>query len=747
MLTFSVAVFISAGLLFFVQPMVTRMLLPVLGGTPAIWNTAMVFFQGSLFTGYVYAWLAVGRLRLRQQMGVHLAFLIAAALFLPIAAPGSGAPPDPAHPQQWVLSTLLSAVAVPFVAIAGSATLLQHWFAHSSHPRATEPYFLYAASNAGSLLALLAYPLLVEPALGLRSQASAWSVGYAGLIALTAICAVGAWRAGTNAAPAVTAHASPAVSAPDAVTWRRRLAWLYLGFVPSMMLLGVTLHLSMDVASVPLLWVVPLGAYLLSFVIAFAARPLVPAGILLPLHALAMIFFAFGAFPKTFALAVAAHVGILFLTGLLCHRALYEKRPAPAHLAEFYLWVTLGGWAGGVAGGLVAPLIFESVFEYPLAIVLACLARFAAPRRRGHWLRELWPGAAAASVYLGGTLWLGSGLPAPLPAEASWTALWVLVLGALILCHNRPAAFALAVGVMVMDHALALYPGRSVAMEGKSFIVGQTTPARYSHAVVFQDRTFFGVHRVFYEAGANAHVLYHGTTMHGAQMLSPERRLEPVMYYHQAGPIAQLLARRRVNAPLTHVGVIGLGTGALACHMRDGERMTFFEIDPTVVAVASDPRLFTYLRDCGNRPEILLGDGRLRVAEMPDGIFDVFVVDAFSSDAIPVHLMTEEALALYLRKLRPHGVVAFHITNRYLRLAPVLARLAMTGGLAGLYQAYTPSAVEHEQTALASAWVVVARESQDLAFLAGGGWEHIVTQGLGDRWTDSYSNLLGAMRW
>ena len=743
---FAIAIFVSAGLLFSVQPMVTRMLLPVLGGAPAVWNTAMVFFQGALFAGYVYAWLAARHLRLRQQALGHMALLAAAAFYLPIAV--AGAPPDPAHPQAWLLLTLLAAVAMPFIVVSGSATLLQNWFAHAAGPRAAEPYFLYAASNAGSLLALVAYPLVVEPALGLEEQSGGWSLAYAGLMAVTALCAFATWTTAATSNRTVATAATPAVPAADGTPWRERLGWLFLTFVPSMMLLGVTLHISIDVASVPLLWVLPLAAYLLSFVMAFATRQLIPGRLVLLLHALAMIFFAFGFFPKDFWLSIAAHVASLFLTGLLCHRALYQRRPAATRLAEFYLWVALGGWLGGIAGGLVAPLIFESVLEYPLAIVLACLARFAAPHARGHWLRALWPGLVTAGLYLGGSLWLGRGMPTPLSLATSWNALWVVVLAAVFLCRNRPAAFAVAISAMVMDNALSLYPGRAVAIEGKSFVMGQASAAARSGAVLFQDRSFFGVHRVFRESNIGAHVLYHGPTMHGAQLLDPARRLEPVMYYHPAGPIGQVIERKRAAGPIGQIGVIGLGTGALACHVRAGEQITFFEIDPTVVRVATDPRFFTYLRDCGNNPQISLGDGRLRVAQVPDATFDLFIIDAFSSDAIPVHLITEEALALYLRKLRPQGVVAFHITNKYVRLAPVLARLAMTGGFTGLYQSYTPASREREQTAIASAWAAIAREPQDLEFLARGGrWEPIVSQGLGDRWTDSYSNLLGALSW
>jgi hypothetical protein len=336
----------------------------------------------------------------------------------------------------------------------------------------------------------------------------------------------------------------------------------------------------------------------------------------------------------------------------------------------------------------------------------------------------------------------------PVSLETSWIALWIVVFAALLLCRNRPAAFALAIGVMVMDNALSLYPGRAVAVEGKSYAAARVAATRRNHAVVFQDRSFFGVHRVFYEADIDAHVLYHGPTMHGAQLLGPARSRQPTMYYHPVGPIGQLIAARRGVGPLDSIGVIGLGTGAIACLTAPGERLTFFEIDPTVIHVASDPALFTYLRDCGRQPDLRLGDGRLGVAGMPDGTFDVLIIDAFTSDAIPVHLITEEALALYLRKLRPGGIVAFHITNKYVRLAPVLARLAFVHELTGLYQAHRPVARKKERTASPSVWVAIARKPQELAFLAQTGrWEPIASQGLGDRWTDSYSNLFGAMDW
>ncbi len=732
-LLFSVTLFVGSALLFAVQPMFAKMVLPTLGGTPATWITCMLFFQAALLAAYAYAHWSTRRLGTRRQAVVHVLLLLVPLLSLPITVPpGWGSPAE--RPMWWLLGVLVASVGLPFLAVATTAPLLQRWFARTNHPLARDPYFLYRASNLGSVLALLSYPALIEPRLHLGLQGRVWSAGYVALVVLIVLCAVALWRsAGSfttadpdedDEAPPDGLTGDPAGPASGRPTPRRRLRWVAWSFLPSSLMLGVTTYITTDIAAVPLLWVVPLGLYLLTFVLAFSPSSLswfALVVILQPLVLLQLVFLVVLGVSEPVGLLLGLNLVVLFLSGLVCHGQLARDRPPPRHLTEFYLWVAVGGVLGGVFNALVAPLVFDSVAEYPLALVLACLLRPRSP-----------DGSQVNRLDLGLPLMLGASAIAALwlasTAGASEVLARTTVFGAALLAclvsAGRRVRLGLGVGAVVLVSTLPL--------------------GERATTTLFRERTFFGVVQVEEDRAAGLHRLVHGNTTHGAQSTDPGRRREPLTYFSRSGPIGQALTDLPAGGTRSRVAVVGLGAGSLACYGQPGQRWTFYEIDPTVVQVARDPRLFTFLRDCPPATDVVLGDARLSLTRAPENHFDVLVVDAFNSDAIPVHLLTREALALYLGKLTDDGVLAVHITNRYLDLRPVLGDLARDAGLKALVRddGDIPQ-FERATGKSASVWVVAARQPANLGRLVDDRrWKPLDGPARPAVWTDDFSNLV-----
>lgn len=708
--------FLGAALLFVVQPLAARTLLPVLGGSPAVWNTAMVFFQTALLAGYLWAHVSVRTLGVRRQSRLHAVLALLAVVLLPVLAPGT-APPADASPVGWLLVALAAMVGPFVVVLSANAPLVQRWFAASGHPASRDPYFLYAASNAGSLLALGAYPLVIEPRTTLVQQWRWWAIGYGVFAVCTATYALLATRRPVDAVAA--APAPPG-------TLGERVRWLLLALVPSSLLLAVTQLLSTDIAAVPLLWVLPLGVYLLTFIVAFARRPPVAAetaSALLPWLAVPMAVTSFLLLPgvPVWSLVVLQLVG-LFVAALACHGRLAAERPPPARLTEFYLILALGGVIGGAMTALVAPVAFTWVAEYPLALVAACLLRLP-PRRARPALDVAAPALAVAAFLAAASL-----LPIAV-ADPWWAAAgpYLAVAGVCLLVAPRRLGFGLALAVLLT--------------------LAQLSPED-TNRTVYRARTFFGVHRVTSDPDGDWHSLSHGVTEHGRQARRGSMRRLPTMYYHPTGPLGDVIRACRGTARLDAVAGVGLGTGALAAYGRAGERIDFFEIDPAVVRIAQDPALFSFLGDSAATTRIVLGDARLRLAaEPPATTYDLLVLDAFSSDAIPVHLITAEAVGVYAARLRPGGLIAAHVTNRHLDLVPVLAAAAGAAGLEGLVRAERDvSDDERGQAKEASTWVALARPgTPSLEALRRAGWVPLPAP---ERrvWTDDYVDLLGALR-
>ncbi len=728
----TLTVFLSSFLLFLVQPLVGKMVLPAFGGAPPVWTASLVFFQATLLLGYAYAHVSAAHLSRGRQVALHVSLLLVALGTLPISAGNAGfarvqalAAAEAAPPALLVMGALAILVGLPFFAISGSTPLLQRWYITGQDAATARPYVLYSVSNLASLCALLAYPFLLEPRFRLADQSWSWACGYAALCALVLACGISLIRK-HRPSPEETGPESPPPVAKDPPDGRRPLRWIALAAVPSSLLLGVTSYLTSNVAPIPLLWVVPLALYLLSFVLAFSPRRLVPTpwlARLLPLLLVPVALLLVLEQPQPeFAVL---HLAAFFLAAWMCHARLYDQRPEPARLTAFYLWVTTGGVIGSVLTGLIAPMVFDTLLEYPLA--LAAAAALMTPRRSGTQARraDLLYGIAIGLVTLV-LLALTRDVLGPGAGPIRTAVTMGIPVLLCFLASDRPARFALSLCAL--------------------FLVSAWAEPQLAGKVALTERSFFAVHRVLLTDHGRFRRLLHGTTVHGMQdTQNPDR---PLTYYHPTGPVGQVFAALAARGQAPRVAAVGLGVGSIAAYGQPGQRVTFFEIDPAVRHIARDARLFTFLSKSRGDVDIVLGDARLTLARQPDGAFGLIVLDAFSSDAIPTHLLTREAMAGYVAKLAPGGILVYHISNRYLALEPVVAGAASDLGLESWIQENDPSAEERAQGKTTSTWMIVAREAKDVAELVTppSRWRSSEAVSGTRAWTDDFSNVLGAFR-
>jgi SAM-dependent methyltransferase len=702
-------------LLFLVQPMVARMALPRLGGAPAVWNSAMVVFQALLLGGYAYAHLVI-RVRPRLQAGIHLGLFALAAIWLPIGLLDETLPAG-ASPAVWAPWFLFASIGPLFFIVSAQAPLMQRWYALET--ARGEPYALYAASNLGSFAGLLSYPLLVEPLLTLRQQSLLWTGGYAVLVLLVGLCAL--------TIPAHVVEEKPRAASP-APPLRRVLLWIGLAAVPSGLMLSTTTHLTTDIVAVPMLWVVPLGLYLLSFVIAFADRRRAADGItrVAPIILLIGGGFAFteGAAQPLFNATIGLLV--LLVVAVALHTCLYRLRPAPDRLTGFYLAMAGGGMCGGIFCAIVAPLLYDWAYEHPILMLAAALL---VPQR------PLFRSAAAMPKRLGWTLlaaafalsWAGD-MRAADWIDKNWAAIFSVAIALLALLFiGRRVAFALAFLALMLSY-------------------GGWLKLKQSHEGL-RTRSYFGIYTVNTRHFPPARILTHGTTLHGVQSMLPGEALVPTSYYARGSGVGHALASAPVlYGPAARIGVVGLGAGTLTCYALPGEDWRVFEIDPAMVRIAQTR--FTFLSRCAPRARIVVGDARISLSRASPHSLDILALDAFSSDAVPMHLLTREALAVYRRALAPNGLLLVHISNRYLNLAPVLAAAARKDGWAAAGFSYEPSIEGFAHNLSISIWIAMSPDPAALQRLEDASgpdrakWETLRPRPGFEGWTDDHASIL-----
>lgn len=716
---FILTIVTGSFLLFLTQPMVARMALPRVGGAPSVWNSAMLVYQFLLLAGYAYAhWLA--RMKPRRQAGIHIVLFGVAALWLPIGLTAA-VPPATFEPALWVPWFLLSSIGPVFFIVSAQAPLMQRWYALETSRG--DPYPLYAASNLGSFAGLISYPLIVEPLLSLNQQSWLWTGIYALLVLLVVGCALTVPADAVEVAPEET-------EAPP--TRRRIVHWILLAAVPSGLMLSTTTHLTTDIVAMPLLWVLPLGLYLLSWVIAFAARrkPAELLTLIAPLVILICGGLAFSDGTRNPFFSATLGLVLLFVIAVALHSEMFRLRPAVGHLTGFYLAMSFGGMLGGLFCAIFAPLVYDWAYEHPLLILVAALlvpqyALVPWPDRFAWLLRIVLPLLAFVISFLSEQGFLGPTVTATMVGSITVSLL-------ALACLGRRVAFTAALCALMLSYG------------------GWSTLARSGDGN--RTRSYFGIYEVYNRPDGSARVLTHGTTLHGIQNLQPGLETVPTSYYARRSGVG--LALTNANALYggsARIGVIGLGSGTLSCYHQRGQRWSFFEIDPAMVRVARTR--FTFLNQCAPDARIVLGDARLSLQRQPANSIDILAVDAFSSDSVPMHLLTREALGVYGRAVQRDGIVLFHVSNRYLDLKPVIADIAARGGWTAAMMQYVPEGEEVTLNATISVWIALSRKPDKIAqlvALSGADsvyWEALEPTPGFSGWSDDHASILSIINY
>lgn len=727
---FLTTIVVGSFLLFLTQPMVARMALPRIGGAPAVWNSAMLVYQLLLLAGYAYAHY-LARVKPRAQVGIHIVLLGLAALMLPLGLQ-AWEPSADANPAIWVPWFLIASIGPLFFIVSAQAPLMQRWYALETSRG--DPYPLYAASNLGSFAGLISYPLVVEPLMTLAQQSYLWTGIYAVLVLLVVGCAI--------TVPGHAVEKLPEETAPPP-TWRQTFKWIALAAIPSGLMLSTTTHLTTDIVALPLLWVLPLGLYLLSFVVAFAARRKAAdlITIVAPLIILIAGGLAFSRGARDPYFSATLGLLLLFVTAVALHTAMFRTRPAVGHLTKFYLAMSVGGMLGGLFCAIVAPLVFDWAYEHPLLILAAALLvpqviLLPWPKRWETVLTFALPVTALLLSFFIENNDLAYLLYQVGVAPSLTWVIGIIIISLLTLaCVGRPMPFAMSLAALMLAHG------------GWSTLMQSTTGMR--------TRSYFGIYEV--SQGTNRYgdwqiSLSHGTTLHGNQRVVPGQRPLPSTYYAPRSGVGLAMANAQaLYGDRARLGVVGLGSGTLSCYKQPGQTLKIFEIDPAMVEIAH--RHFTYLRECAPDAQIVLGDARIQLAYEAENSMDVLAVDAFSSDAVPMHLLTHEALANYGKAVQQDGIVLFHISNRYLNLEPVIADLAQRGGWSAKIMHYEPNTVDEVRAlATSSVWIALSRNPailDRLVELSGdeaANWLPLQpTEGFAG-WSDDYASIIPILR-
>lgn len=758
-LLFCVTILLSSFLLFIVQPLVGRMLLPSLGGTPAVWNTCVVFFQAVLLAGYGYTHYVSSRLKPRNQVILHFCLLAVVCFALPIRTYTSIQVPTDSDPTFWLLLQLALMVGIPFFVISSNAPLLQRWYSYvlsgkaaksenGSEEKNNDPYFLYAISNVGSLAALFSYPFFIEPTLGISSQ----SVYWLGTFLLLVIGFLGCgWAVfSSNYEPTAEKQQLQTPSGESLTPsqlWKQRLYWIALAAVPSSLMLGVTSYLTIDVGSLPLLWVIPLAIYLLTFVFAFANKQIIPHKLMVrmtPPMVLLMALLLLVDLGSQPWLIAPFHLLTFFVIAMMCHGEMNRLRPGVDRLTEFYLWLSVGGFVGGMFNALIAPNLFNGVYEYPLALVAACalmprlgrgktadatVAERDATESRWqvNWVDFAWPVAIAVFGFI------AVAVADAFQLENKMIVGLLLFCVPAMICYGfveRPLRFALTCGVIIFSCSYHLVDSD----------------------VIVSERGFFGVNKVTVDEENGFRSLINGKTMHGLQLTDPAKAQDPISYYHPTGPVGDIFTVARKNLDIKNVAVVGLGTGCVATYSQPGQKFDFYEIDPLVCKFASDPKHFSFLENSKGDCELIVGDGRVQMRNritQSDDQYDMIFLDAFSSDAIPMHLVTLEAFELYDRCLSENGMLVMNITNKHIDLRPLLDAISKVQGWTILARDHRliGDHTENEGKLSSSFTVLTRNKSCQEDLLASGNWDVLKPEKQIKAWTDEFSNFLDIIAW
>ncbi len=722
---FSLTLLLSAALLFSVQPLFSKMILPLLGGTPQVWNTAMLFFQVCLLGGYAYAHATSKYLSVRMQSTIHLTLLVLFAFVLPLGIPEGTFPPFDKDPTLWQLNLMLIVVGGPFFVLAASAPMFQRWFAASAHKDANDPYFLYAASNLGSLASLFAYPLVLEPFFDLYQQSDIWMYGYIALGAFAFVCVVLSWKS-VREDKVSNLDKRTEQKIIETPSHKTRFMWILLAFVPSSLMLGVTTYLTTDVASVPLLWIVPLALYVGTFVLVFARKPLFKRDHIMIVHGFVLILMLaqlmiFGGVVQAWLLPF--HLFAFFVIALSCHTELASMRPHSKHLTEFYLMMSLGGALGGFFNAIIAPQFFTLPIEYGLVLGFSAFLRYASKSQLKMLNKKiLWVVATIIILVI-----ISYYINTPMLVLFKKLFAYFFLVSCFFFITKR-TAFAIICFVSFIFYMPGTLPNESWIVENH-----------------FRTRNFFGIINVI-DTADGERIALHGTTNHGTQYLVQDMELEKTSYYGPKSPLSDVFKYLDKKTENHIVAVTGLGVGVTACYTHPNRYFDFYEIDLDMIKIAENPELFTFLSNCGSQYSIILGDARLTISKQPDQKYDFILNDVYSSDNIPIHLITKEAIELYVTKLKPDGVLTFHISNKHLDIEPVLANIAKELGL----KAYAKVSL-HERVKdtnffyVPSHFITFAFDDDFEEYLVGNNWEPVIVNESVGVWTDSYSNILSVL--
>jgi hypothetical protein len=740
-LIYTLTIFLSAFLLFIIQPMMSKLLLPQLGGNPSVWNAAMLFFQSILLLGYLYAHFSSRFLGPKKQSYVHIALLALSLLWLPIALKSDIGFSSSMYPVAWITLALFLSIGMPFIVLSSNAPLIQYWISNTKSKYASNPYFLYSASNIGSLLALLAYPLVIEPALNLDHQAQYWSILFYFFVAFVLCCITIMHR--NFSFSAAHSQSDRDKASEKKPTFRTKTYWIALAFFPSSLMLGLTTYITTDIAAIPLFWVIPLALYLLTFIIAFSKYE-TPTNVALKLQLvlIPLVVFSMAYGMQSMYMSMFLHVIAFFVSALVCHGLLSRNKPDPKHLTEFYVWISFGGVLGGLFNTIVAPNIFDSALEYKLAFVGCLLVR---PILEGTIFnkKQLKLDLFIPIVFILAFIsvqFLVDKFAFDLVKQANdaetrsflsdlaitsgvffviLMAFYAIIMFGVEVTYKRPLRLTLIVSsIFITSAAMNFFSGKK------------------SDHVVYEHRNFFGITKV--KKYENLISLSHGSTNHGSQSKNPNHKTWLTTYYT---PLKPILRNISPDIKLSPYAVIGLGTGTSACAGAKGQTVDFYEIDPDMIWLSKDSGFFTYLKDCGTIPNIIMGDGRIEISKAPEKRYSAIIVDAFSSDSIPVHLLTREAIETYSSKLKDNGIIALHLSNRYLNLAPMANALANELGLIAFPVLRHDNHNEYESS---SVWLILTNDNSYLerANKDGLSWKRTTPQDPPQPWTDNYSNII-----